>query len=355
MMASTDMRSDGVISLDAGAGCDDLRASSGERPRGMAALTPFLKEHMPGPVLRTIGRVLSPLQTLYEFLADAVRYERVSTLRDGVVGPSAGVAALEAQLTKDYHRVEKGLSLPAPKRPFGSAVRTRLELLLPQALERSPELPFVAYAQDALVALDGWNAGGGVDPVVSQGDVDLDPGLSATEIERFFTTRRSVRNFDPSQPVDAEVLRAAATLALQTPSVCNRQAGRLHVFTRPDEVRQILALQNGNAGFRELVPVVAIVAVDSRLFTGTHERNQRWVDGGLFAMSFAWALHGLGLGSCMLNWSVNNSRSNQLRKLAALPSHEDVIVLMAIGHRAHDCKVARSARRGLDEVLDLRS
>lgn len=102
------------------------------------------------------------------------------------------------------------------------------------------------------------------------------------------------------------------------------------------------------------VPVVAVVTVDSRLFTGTHERNQRWVDGALFAMSLVWALHGLGLSTCMLNWSMNNAASNRLRAAAGLPEHEDVVVLLALGYAATGCRVARSPRRDLDQVLDLR-
>ena len=36
----------------------------------------------------------------------------------------------EAQLRMDYHRIEKGLSLPLPKRPLGASVDERLTMLL---------------------------------------------------------------------------------------------------------------------------------------------------------------------------------------------------------------------------------
>ncbi|MBO1267721.1 nitroreductase family protein [Arthrobacter cavernae] len=313
----------------------------------------ILKEILPRPLIRLVGRLIAPFEHVREFSIDAWRYLKHSSPRDGVVGPADGVARLEAQITKDYHRVEKGLTLSEPKRPFGIEVHNRLSSLVPQARERVPQASFVRFADDALEALASWNELGTINSLVSPEVSNTAGRLDDATLSTFFSTRRSVRNFDTAKPVDTALLRQATMLALNTPSVCNRQAGRVHYFTDKFDVERILRLQNGNAGFRASVGAVAIVTVDSRLFTGATERNQRWVDGGLFAMTLVWALHGVGLQTCMLNWSATNRRSQLLRAETNVDAHEDIVVLIAIGHAQEGHRVARSERRQLHEVMTL--
>ncbi len=112
-----------------------------------------------------------------------------------------------------------------------------------------------------------------------------------------------------------------------------------------------LSLQNGNSGFGSAVPTVALVTVDTQLFAGPGERNQGWIDGGLFSMSFVWALHGLGLDSCMLNLSLRNGRSDALRRTLDIPDYELPIMMIAIGYARPGHRVARSPRRPIDEIV----
>jgi nitroreductase len=175
-------------------------------------------------------------------------------------------------------------------------------------------------------------------------------GLSTSDVEEFFSTRHSVRNFDSNRSVDISVLEDAARLAMFTPSVCNRQASKVY-FVTGEEMKEVARKrQNGNTGFGD-IPVLAVVTVDTRLFAGPGERNQPWIDGGLFAMSLAWALHGVGLSSCMLNMSVANSVSDALRRDLQIEQHEVVIMQLAIGYPADGYRVARSPRRELGDVV----
>lgn len=311
----------------------------------------YLKSVLPTPIIRAAGHLLAPLEHAVEFYLDAFRYMKHSSPRDGVVGRGDSSTKLEAQITKDYHRVEKGLTLPNPRRPFGVDVHKRLSTLVPEAKRRNPEAAYVGYAEDALSALSTWNDSGSIDDLVSPSVTEDAPGLDSNDMHRFFSSRRSVRNFDPARPVEREKLSLATKWALNTPSVCNRQAGRVYYFTDKSEVENVLRLQNGNAGFRSSVSAVAVVTVDSRLFTGATERNQRWVDGGLFAMTLVWALHGVGLHTCMLNWSATNKSSQKLRQATGIEGHEDIVVLIAIGHADRGHRVARSERRHLEEVM----
>lgn len=253
---------------------------------------------------------------------------------------------LEMQLTKDYHRIEKGLTLPRPKSPFGSGPRERLEALLPAASDSS-ESGYVGDARSAVGALRAWNDTRQIDDVVAP----LGQRYSGLPSSRdFFSSRRSVRNYS-SEPVAKETVEEAVRLALYSPSVCNRQAWRAYLFDEWQTIQDALRYQNGNAGFGETIPCLILITVDMQMFAGANERRQPWIDGGLFAMSLVWALHSMGLASCMLNMSQPQSRTQALKRRFAVPENEEVIMFISIGYPADGFRVARSPRRSVEDVL----
>jgi nitroreductase len=326
-----------------------------------------LKKSLRGPV----RRAQRDWAMYSEFLRDYRRYRDSAAPSDRTVTEMLSGVNLEAQLTKDYHRVEKGLSLREPKQPFGAAVERRLSMLIPVAAgagagagadgpdaaagaaagAETADAPYLRFAQEARGALGTWNDRGTIDDDLSPQALPA-PLFGAVEMDRLFATRHSVRDFDEHRPVEPATLEEAVRLATYTPSVCNRQAGRVHAFSGADDAARILAHQTGNAGFRSQVRSVLVVTVERGLFAGTDERNQRWIDGGLFAMTLVWALHGLGVSSCMLNWSMSNAQSDALRTEAGIPDSEDVICLIAIGYPPQrGFRVARSPRRPVGQVL----
>ncbi|WP_077489898.1 nitroreductase family protein [Sinomonas mesophila] len=282
-----------------------------------------------------------------EFAQDLARYIRHSGPDDQGVRASSHFKHIEMQLTKDYHRVEKGLALAAPRRPFGNALMDRLELLVPAAeLTPTGRGEYVAHARDALSALKKWNSGGDVTDLVSP-EVEVDrPHIPA---EEFFKSRHSIRNFS-HKPVDQAVFHEAVELALHSPSVCNRQPWKIRFYNTPEAVRQALSFQNGNSGFGQTTPAAALITVDLRLFAGAGERNQAWIEGGIFSMSLVWALHALGIDSCMLNMSLPNKKISNLRRDLNVEDNELVVMFIAMGYGAAGRRRARSPRRGIDEV-----
>lgn len=296
--------------------------------------------------------LVSRMRILREFLRDGRRHIRHSVpLKRELLGTMPSTH-LEAQITKDYHRIEKGLALPTPKQPFGADPRARLELALANpSLKDQASDTYIAHAQTALSALDEYNERGVISDEISPLGVDLTPDAEATSfLRRLFETRRSIRNFADRQ-VDQDTVREAVRLAGLSPSVCNRQSGKAYYFDERQDIDAILALQGGNRGFGHTVRGVIVVTSDLRRFGGSGERNQCWVDGGLFAMSLVLALHGQGLGTCMLNWSKGNATSEKLRQQASIPGHENIITLIAVGHPAEGYRVARSPRRDLAEIM----
>ncbi len=253
---------------------------------------------------------------------------------------------LEAQLTRDYHRVEKGLALASPKRPFGEDVLARLETLIPVAQHANPDAAFVRAAESARDALASWNSGGGPDatvaPVAESGDRGID-------VDRFFRTRHSVRDF-AKEAVSAEKIRRAVELAAFSPSVCNREPWKLRQFFGED-VARILIHQNGNRGFAQCIPALLLVSVELGYFAGAGERNQAWIEGGIFSASLVWALHGIGLDSCMLNLSLTTSMADDLRTAVGMPESEVPIMMIAVGRGRTGHRVARSPRRTVAQLI----
>ena len=313
-------------------------------------LTSWILRGVPAPVL-AVGRRITRRPRVYiertrtrrEFSSDGHRYIRYMTPKDGLAHAGLPSRNCEAQVTKDYHRIEKGLALRSPKRPFGKDVETRLNMLVSQVGDSA----YGNHARTALEALASWNASGTVDNIVSPIAEHAPRGM--LDIEGFFSTRYSVRDFS-ERVVSCDLLERGSRIALSAPSVCNRQPWRCRYFTG-DSRRAVLEYQNGNRGFGSSIPVIGIVTVDLRLFSGVGERNQAWIEGGLFAMNLALALHALGLDTCMLNMSVTNSVADNLRHEFNIDDAEIIIMMLGIGYGREGHRRARSPRRSLSEVV----
>lgn len=295
------------------------------------------------------------IASLRETLSDGWRYQRASTAYDRWSEERHLADRHEARLTMDYHRIEKSLTLPEPRRPFGLGVRDRMTNLLDRRPVESQNRPYVAHAERALTGLDYWNHRGMVDDDVSPIFEPPRAQIDAEQAQMFFASRHSVRNFDTDRTPAASDLVQVVELARNTPSVCNRQGFRVHFFRERKDIEAILRIQNGAVGFAESVPVLAVVTARRAMFVGPDERNQRWVDGGLFAMTLVWAAHALGLSTCMLNWALPSASSARLRKLTNIADGEDIVVLIAIGHAAQGARVARSEKRTVDDLATFHS
>jgi nitroreductase len=148
---------------------------------------------------------------------------------------------------------------------------------------------------------------------------------------------------------DQEISRAVE-IAMQSPSVCNRQAARVHQFEDPAVIKAVLDLQGGFSGY-EMPPRLLLVSADLDAFLFATERNQAFVDGGLFMMSLLLGLTEVGLGSCSLNTAMGTKKEAGIRALIDIPDHEVFISFIAVGHYSADVLVPRSKRVAPDMVL----
>src|SRR5699024_7322570 len=174
---------------------------------------------------------------------------------------------------------------------------------------------------------EGFKSGVGGTTQVLKKDIDQ----SLIDFEQFTYTRYSIRQYTNEQVSD-KFIRKAVEIAQKTPSVCNRQSAKVYSFKDKKDKEKILKHQNGNAGFGSTASHILIVTMDLRDFRGVIERNQSYIDGGMYAMSLIYALHSLGLGTCPLNLSITNNIEDKIKKTTGISDSEVLIMMIEVGH-----------------------
>ncbi|WP_084077602.1 polysaccharide pyruvyl transferase family protein, partial [Demequina sp. NBRC 110057] len=193
---------------------------------------------------------------------------------------------------------------------------------------------------------------GGALPADSIRELTDDAGDGRTFMDVVYG-RRSVREFTSDPVSDADISRAVQ-IAMQAPSVCNRQGARVHQFEDPRIIKQVLDIQGGFSGY-EMPPRLLLVSADLDAFLFAPERNQPFIDGGLFMMSLLLGLTQVGLGSCSLNTAMGTKKETAIRKIIDIPEHEVFIAFIAVGHYDQQVLVPRSKRTELEHVLQRHS
>ena len=323
-----------------------------------------IKALVPAERRVAIRRMLARLKVLSNYGYDARRFLAASS-----AGRSTDDAErLAAHISMDYHRLEKGMALPSPRFGFGRDVVVRMMRTIARYEKEYGPADVTVFARGALAEYRRFNAAkiapeleATIDRFLSECTNERCGGVAALTAEtlfpfesetaqRFMLSRHSVRQFD-GRPVPHDVLQNAVRIAQQAPSVCNRQSARVFVSTDRSKMDEMLRLQNGNRGFGDRLGAVIVVASDMRAFTSMGERNQCWVDGGIFAMSLALALHSLHIGACMLNWSVEPGRDRALRRLLQLDDNYAIITMMGAGYPPDSLVVAASPRRRTESIV----
>lgn len=155
--------------------------------------------------------------------------------------------------------------------------------------------------------------------------------------------RYSVREY-ASKPVSQDLLDKVYEVSMKTPSVCNRQATRVYQITDPEKIATALKIQGGFNGYG-MPPVLLLITSDIRAFMNNNERNEPFVDGGLFSMSLLYALEAYGLAACPLNAMFSLSQDRRTRALLNIPDYELPVMYIAVGNFPESVPVCRSTRR----------
>lgn len=262
----------------------------------------------------------------------------------------------------EAHTIEKGLTLPQPKPHFGRAKITEMlemnagwsppagelsRAMLVGALREyrdtfsgtpAPDPAFAERIDRFVAAHDGIKANGGVRHGMGRARKENRAALA------FLENRFSSREFGQCALTDDEI-DAAVWTAQRAPSQCNRQSARLHVYRDPARIRRLLELQGGARGFAENVPTLFVVTSEITAWGGPQQRNQPYMDGGLFAMMLMLGLDARGFLTCPLNLAIPNRTERAIKAAGEIPARERLVVMVAAGPQPdHEVRAAASPR-----------
>lgn len=292
-------------------------------------------------------------------------------------GGSDSISGARARMIFHAHAIEKGLSRDNIRPGFGRIAMPGLAREMNSWIEAGHDLNDAFFQSSAAVANSYFEYHANRSHDVTEYSTLFSPramelidnaelregGVLAAQLERelppnekaeqdfldVIYQRRSVRQFTKEKVREEDIARAVQ-IAMQSPSVCNRQGVRVHQFDDPALIKSLVDIQGGFAGYK-MPPKLLLVSSDLDAMLFPEERNQPYVDGGLFMMSLLLGLTHVGLGSCSLNTAMGVKRDAEIRKIIDIPDSEVFISFVAVGHYDQDVLVPRSKRTGLDGVL----
>jgi len=168
--------------------------------------------------------------------------------------------------------------------------------------------------------------------------------------EEFAHSRKSIRSYTGAK-IDIETIKKAVKLANTAPSVCNRQASKVYLIENKKLIDSCLHIQGGFNGYIENVQQLLIVTTDRQYFYTVGERNQFYIDGGIYLVNLLYALHFYKIAACPANWGKDISAEKALSKVVEIPEAEKIICMVPIGVAPDKFSVTLSYRRDVDEVF----
>lgn len=161
--------------------------------------------------------------------------------------------------------------------------------------------------------------------------------------------RFAVRSYS-DEPVSKKDIEEAIAIAMKTPTVCNRQSLRVHVMYKKEVIEKVLEVQGGIA-YYDTPPVLLLITADDNGYVGVNERNQGFVDGGLFAMSVLYALEYKKLAACPCHAMFTEIPEKTIRGMLDLADSEKLITFISVGHFNEKNSVCKSFRYPVDYIL----
>lgn len=280
---------------------------------------------------------------------------------------------LLSRIILEYHSVEKGLTMPEPRVGFGQKKIIDLcRNIIDYIKEYSQEDTQIQHSLGVIKEYvdfhlsNGYKLDSSTDKAIKNLFEILSdrsfPSTSQVSSNRsdyfaysnsnffeFSKSRRSLRSLK-SVVVPLEKVTQVLSLAATTPSSCNRQPWRTYNFTNIDKISEILELQGGNRGFGHLVHNLIVIAASLYPYNHIQERNQAFIDGGMYAMNLLYSFHFYQLGACILNCSGTPEKDKRLRELCGIPDSEVMISIIIYGEPTDTFKTPISKRFNFEQT-----
>jgi nitroreductase len=166
----------------------------------------------------------------------------------------------------------------------------------------------------------------------------------------FSNSRKSVRDFT-GELIDIELITKAVQLALNAPSVCNRQSSKVYLLKDKNKIDKALEVQGGFTGHSKNVSQLLILTVNRNYFYTVGERNQMFIDGGVFLMNLLYSLHFYQIANCPANWGKTIAEEKEFDKIVSIAKNEKIICFIPIGLVKDEFRVTLSKRRKVNEIF----
>lgn len=272
---------------------------------------------------------------------------------------------LISKIIIQYHIIEKGLTMPIPRLGFGKIV---IEELINNCLDYlkkySRREEQLIHAISVILEYEDFHKRQNfiLEPSIEKSiqkikalnsrlmackQIEMSKNnyfeVAGASFDLFSKSRKSIRNYT-EEDIPMEKLYNALNIAKSAPSVCNRQTWRTNIYKNKKQISEILEQQNGNRGFGHLANKLILVTAELGAFNGSGERNQAFIDGGIYAMNLLYALHHQKIAACILNCSNTVEKDRALRKVTNIKDSEVFIAIITCGIPPEKFKIAVSKR-----------
>lgn len=302
---------------------------------------------------------------ILRYLSEAIRFFVLTFRYNATHRTVKDIEKLQYSLLRRNHVLEKGMSMKNCRKGFGQEKALALINDLKDYFNRyaARDKSFLEYPLSTIKAyIEFTEKSGAAIPEIRRAyedlirDVGIDP-LSAAGValmrredvvseaskgfESLLMSRHSIRYF-ANEPVGNAVICKALELAQRTPSACNRQGWKTHIFEGEMSV-SLLKWQGGCHGFEEELKQSVLVTANLKAFM-SYEVHQAYVDGGLYAMNLINAFHSLGVAGIPLSCGFDEKKLRGLKRFN-VPENEVPILIFAFGNYPEEFKVAVSTRK----------
>lgn len=278
---------------------------------------------------------------------------------------------LRAKITFEYHAIEKGLTYRNLRYLFGRARIDELVRLLQLWKDRNNSTSDkryqagisvleryitvhednninVDYLKLKISGLDVVKAVQGGEKTLNKKEV-LDD--KQADFYKFSHSRHSVRDFGDLK-ISIQDIKKAVDLAMTAPSACNRQSAKVYITDNENLIGQVLESQGGITGMANNISALILITADNQYFGYFDERNQTFIDGGIFTMNLLYSLTYYGIATCTLNADLSIENEILIKQLMKVGSaSEDLIAFIAVGDYPEEFKIPISTRDTAEDIL----
>ena len=273
---------------------------------------------------------------------------------------------MQYTILRENHTIEKAMSLPNPRKGFGQAKVLHLIDRLDRYIDLylNTDQNFLVYPFATIKHYIEYTEQNGTNidriheqfnqlakrtnfseicAIASTKELNKEEILEQNSVhfENLLKTRHSIRMFSNKVP-SIEILTKALELAQLTPSACNRQAWKTHIFFN-NKCQELIKWQSGAQGFEDQIHCAILVTSNANAFLN-YEIHQAFIDGGLYAMNLINALHSLGLGTIPLSCGFYHNKIQGIYNFS-VPQNEIPIIIIGTGILLDKFKVAISERK----------